>query len=124
MLKTLPSSDEEGWRAERRGGADSASPHFSPVSEVLVGRWSFQAPKGRDNLAQADGLGFQIVTRPSPEGAIHETILQTNCLRRIAKRKTISTGVGAPLGGFPALLPTGWWEVRARRPVPGLGAGC
>ena len=25
LLKTLPSSDEEGWRAERRGGADSAS---------------------------------------------------------------------------------------------------
>jgi hypothetical protein len=24
LLKTLPSSDEEGWRAERRGGADSA----------------------------------------------------------------------------------------------------
>jgi len=24
-LKTLPSSDEEGWRVERRGGADSAS---------------------------------------------------------------------------------------------------
>jgi hypothetical protein len=25
LLKTLPSSDEEGWRAERRGGADSTS---------------------------------------------------------------------------------------------------
>jgi hypothetical protein len=25
LLKTLPSSSEEGWRAERRGGADSAS---------------------------------------------------------------------------------------------------
>ncbi|MGA2984647.1 MAG: hypothetical protein ABSG32_12595, partial [Terriglobia bacterium] len=61
---------------------------------------SFQAPKGRDNLAQANGLGFQIVTRPSPEGAIHEAMLQTNCLGRIGKRKIISTGVGAPLQGL------------------------
>jgi hypothetical protein len=114
-----------------KGGA--LAPHFLPVSAVLVGPWSFQAPKGRDNLAQAKGLGFQIVTRPSPEGATHETILQTNCFGRIGKRKTISTGVGAPLQGlaesflletrapphglgcdiaplwgFPASLPTGW----------------
>jgi len=36
---------------------------------------SFQAPKGRDNLAQANGLGLQIVTRTSPERAIHETTI-------------------------------------------------
>ena len=40
LLKTLPSSDEEGWRAVRRGGADSASAKHIPHVQFDEGRGS------------------------------------------------------------------------------------
>jgi hypothetical protein len=58
------------------------------------------APMGRPNLAQAIGLGRQIVSRPSPEGALHDTGVELVSADEPRIRKEIAAGAGAPLQGL------------------------
>ena len=59
---------------------------------------SKRAPKGRTNIAQANGLGLQIVFGPSPEGAIYDATVQP--LRRVGIGKKTVEGLRAPLQGL------------------------
>ena len=85
------------------------SPHFSPRFWKSGGSAlpreglcidSPRAPKGRPNLAQAIGPGLQIASRPSPEGAVHKTDVQTVGGDESAIRIRIAASIGTPLQGL------------------------
>ena len=74
-------------------------PRFSRA-EIRSYLDSKRAPKGRTNKAQANGLGLQIVFRPSPEGAIYESDCAAPSGDDSGIWKETAMGVSAPLQGL------------------------
>ena len=59
-----------------------------------------RAPKGRPNPAQAIGLGLQIASRPSPEGALHKTDVLPVGGDEPGIRERFPASIGTPLQGL------------------------